>query len=267
MNPRLPAAMLAISALAACATIGGDGEQRQAAIDTSGAPQGARPVDRQARERIAREDMLTQMAFWAGEYQTFPNDLEAAQRFAEALRKGGRADRAATIAGEAIGRFPDDRQLLTTYGYAQIASGRPQEALRPLALVAAAEPENWRVRSALGAALDQLGRFADARRAYQEALALQPNEPRVLTNLGVSHIMAGEPAEAETILRQATSLPGAPAEARQNLAIALALQGRFDEAEQIERIDLPPAAAAQNMRYLRGLLTDPRRWGDMGRPG
>jgi len=266
MNARLPAAMLAISTLAACASMGG-GEVRQAALNTSGAPEGARAVDRSARERIAREDMLTQMAFWAGEYQTFPNDLEAAQRFAEALRKGGRVDRAVQIAGEAMSRFPDDRQLLTTYGYAQIAAGRPQEALRPLAMVASGEPDNWRVRSALGAALDQLGRYGEARRAYAEALALQPNDPRILTNMGVSHIMAGEPADAEPILRQAVALPNAPAEARQNLAIALALQGRFDEAEQIERIDLPPAQAAENIRYLRGLLSDPRRWNDMGRAG
>ncbi len=260
---RLPAALLAVSTLAACATSGG-GEQ---AVNTTGALAGVRPVDRQARERITREDTLTQMAFWAGEYQTFPNDLEAAQRFAEALRRGGRVDRAVQIAGEAIGRFPEDRQLLTTYGLAQIASNRPQEALRPLALVATAEPDNWRVRSALGAALDQLGRYNEARLAYQEALALQPDDPRILTNLGVSHIMAGEPADAEPILRRAVERPNAPAEARQNLAIAIALQGRFDEAEQLERIDLPPAQAAENMRYLRGLLSDPRRWGDLGRAG
>ncbi|MFO1016620.1 MAG: tetratricopeptide repeat protein [Hyphomonadaceae bacterium] len=261
---RFSAAMLAVSTLAACATVGG-GEHAQ--VNTSGAPEGARPVDRQARRAVAREDILTQMAYWAGEYQTFPNDLEAAQQFSEALRKGGRFDRAVQVAGEAIGRFPEDRQLLTTYGLAQIAHGNPQDALRPLALVAAAEPENWRVRSALGAALDQLGRFDDARRAYQEALALQPNDGRILTNLGVSHIMAGEPDEAEPILRQAVAQPSAPPEARQNLAIALALQGKFDEAEQIERNELPPAVAAENMQYLRGLLSDPRRWNDMGRQG
>jgi Flp pilus assembly protein TadD len=167
------------------------------------------------------------------------------------------------IAAEAIQRFPEDRQLLTTYGLALIASGRAHEALRPLALVATAEPENWRVRSALGAALDQLGRYGEARAAYQEALAIAPDNPRVLTNLGVSHIMAGDPATAETFLRQAADQRGAPPEARQNLAIALALQGRFDEAEQIERVDLPPAQAAENMRTLRGLLSDPRRWTDV----
>ncbi len=260
---RLPLALLAVSALAACATTG-EGTSAHVAAATPA----ARSVDRDARERIVREDMLTQMAFWAAEYQTFPNDLEAAQRFAEALRRGGRADRAAQIAAEALGRFPQDRSLLATYGYAQIASGRPHEALRPLALVAAAEPENWRVRSALGAALDQLGRFAEARQAYQEALAIEPANARVLTNLGVSHIMAGEPAEAEGYLRQAAEQRGAPPEARQNLAIALALQGRFDEAEQIERVDLPPAQATANMRYLRSLLSDPRRWADVrGRGG
>ena len=262
----LPFALIAVSSLAACATTGEGASQSNAAALENAAP-GARPIDRHAREQVAREDALTQMAFWAAEYQTFPNDLEAAQRFSEALRKGGRTDRAAQIAGEALSRFPDDRQLMTTYGYAQLTLERPQQALRPLAVVAAAEPENWRVRSALGAALDQLGRFPEARQAYQEALALQPNNPRILTNLGVSHIMAGEPDEAEPILRQAIAQPSAPPEARQNLAIALALQGKFDEAEQIERNELPPAVAAENMQYLRGLLNDPRRWNDMGRQG
>lgn len=256
---RLPATLLALSALAACSTFrGGDGE----AASALGA---ARPIDREARERIGREDLLTQMAYWAGEYQAYPNDLEVARRFAEALRRGGRTDRAVQIAGEAIGRFPEDRPLLTTYGLAQIAAGRPHEALRPLALVAAAEPENWRVRSALGAALDQLGRYTEARRAYQEALALQPNDAGVLTNIGVSHIMAGEYEQAETVLRQASSLTGAPLQARQNLAVAIALQGRFDEAEHVASIDLPPAQAAANVAYLRGLLSDPRRWDEVGR--
>lgn len=261
LNKRLPVALLALSALGACATTG-----TGSVADASATIEGVRSVDRGARQRIAREDMLTQMAFWAGEYQTFPNDLEAAQRFADALRRGGRADRAAQIAGEALGRFPEDRTLLTTYGYAQIAAGRPHEALRPLAMVAASEPDNWRVRSALGAALDQVGRFPEARRAYQEALAIQPNEPRVLTNLGVSHILAGEPQEAEESLRQAVGLANAPIEARQNLAIALALQGRFDEAEQIVRIDLPPAQSAATMTYLRGLLRDPRSWNELRTP-
>lgn len=259
---RLPAALIALSTLAACATTGEGASQ-----SADGALAGNPTVDRQARQRIGRDDMLTQMAFWAAEYQTFPNDLEAAQRFADSLRKGGRNDRAVQIATDALARFPDDHQLLNTYGLAQIAIGRPEEAVRSLTLVARAEPQNWRARSALGAALDQLGRYPEARSAYAEALAIQPNEPRVLTNIGVSHIMAGEAEEAEAVLRQASDIPNAPPETRQNLAIALALQGRFDEAERISSVDLPPAQAAANAQYLRGLLNDPRRWGDVGRGG
>ncbi len=261
---RLPFALLAISSLAACASTGeGSGEGAGESLSQHAAIAGARPIDRGARERIARDDMLTQMAFWAGEYNTFPNDLDAARHFAEALRQGGRTDRAVQVAGEALGRFPDDSPLLTTYGLAQIAADHPQEALRPLALAAEADPRNWRVRSALGVALDQLGRTDEARRAYQEALAIQPGDPGVLTNIGVSHLISGQPEEAEPILRQAVALPGAPPQARQNLAIALALQGQFAEAEQLERIDLPPATAQANMIFLRSLLSDPRRWGDL----
>lgn len=255
---RLPLTLALVAGLAACATTG-----EGAGAGLEGAQTLAPTIDPQARREVAREDMLTQMSFWAGEYQAFPNDLEAAQRFSEALRLGGRADRAAQVAAEALSRFAEDRALLTTYGLAQLAAGRPQESVRPLALVAQAEPENWRVRNALGVALDQLGRFDQARLAYQEALRLHPEDAGVLTNLGVSYLMAGEPQQAEPILRQASALPSAPAQARQNLAIAVALQGRFDEAEQLSRADLPANAAAANVAYLRALLSDPRRWDDI----
>lgn len=267
---RIAFALIAASSLAACATSG----QQHASVDPSAARSdqdthaaASRRVDRHARAEIGRQDMLTQMAFWAGEYDTFPNDIEAAQKFSECLRLAGRADRAASVAGEALQRFPQDPALLRTYGLSQIATEHPQEALRPLALLAAADAHDWKARSALGAALDQLGRFTEARQAYQEALALQPNDVSVLTNMGVSHLMEGDPAAAEPILRQAVAQPNAPPEARQNLAIALALQGKFGEAEQLERVDLPPAQVASNMQYLRGLLSDPHRWGDVAHSG
>lgn len=261
---RFAAALAAAGALSACAGAGA-GERADVARNTGPAHAQANParIDPEARARVGREDMLTQMAFWAAEYQTFPDDLEAAVKFADALRRGGRYDRAAQVAGEAAQRFPESAPLLMTLGLSQIAAGHPQEALRPLAMVAAADAEDHRARSALGAALDQVGRFADARRAYQEALAIKPDDPSVLTNLGMSHLLSGEPEEAEAVLRQAAALPGAPPETRQNLAIALALQGRFEEAERIERIDLPPAIVAENMSYLRGLTSDSRRWGDL----
>lgn len=268
---RLALSVLAASTLAACASTGQHANANAGAQNSPdhAAPQRQaraappRTPDRHAREQITHQDMLTQMAFWAGEYDTFPNDLEAAQKFSEALRRGGRADRAASIAGEALQRFPNDHPLMLTYGLAQISSHSPQEALRPLAALAEADPHDWRVRSALGVALDQLSRFPEARQVYAEALTISPNNARVLTNMGMSHLMEGDASGAEPILRQAVAQADAPAEARQNLAVAIALQGRFEEASQLERVDLPPAQAAANMQYLRGLLSDPHRWEDL----
>ncbi|MET0181743.1 MAG: tetratricopeptide repeat protein [Caulobacterales bacterium] len=250
---RTALSIAALGALAACATTGtGSGA---AASDTH--------IDREARRQVAHENLLTQMTFWAQEYAAYPTDLEAGQKFSEALRLGGQFDRASQVASEALSRHEDDQQLLMTLGLAELGARQPNDALQPLAMVAHLDRQNWRARSALGVALDQLGRTDEARRAYQEALALKADDPGVLTNLGVSHLMAGEPAEAETLLRQAAALPNAPPEARQNLAIAVGLQGRFDEAEQLERIDLPPNLVAENMSYIRSLLDNSRSWSSL----
>lgn len=241
--------------LAACATTGQ--EARPAA--TPGAP----TVDRAARDAAGRQDMLSQMTFWARETQLFPDDLEAAQKFAESLRLGGRADRAVEVALGALEKHPEDKVLMRTYGLSLLIAGRPQDAIRPLALIAAGDPKDWRIRSALGAALDQVNRSNEARAAYREALALRPDDAGVLTNLGVSYLMTGDAEEAEETLKRAAAQPGASAETRVNLAIAVALQGRFDEAERLQRVDLPPDMVAANMTYLRALQSDPRRWGEL----
>jgi len=225
--------------------------------------QGTAQVDAAARNAIEREDMLAQMTFWAKETQAHPNDIEAMRKFVEALRKGGRGARAAEVASAAIEKFGPDRFLLSGLGQALVASGRGVEALRPLALAAQADPQDWRVRMALGIALDQAGQSDQARAAYREALAIKADDPGLLTNYGVSFLMTGENENAETILRQAAALPGATPETRMNLAVAIALQGRFDEAERLQRVDLPPQMVAENMAYLRSLISSPHRWQEL----
>jgi Flp pilus assembly protein TadD len=251
------AAMVPALMLAACATTGAEKSAEPAL-----AP-GEPPFDRAAREAAGRENMLSQMTFWAAEYQAHPNDLESAQKFVDALRKGGRPERAATVAVEALEKHPDDRGLVRSLGLSLLLAGKPQEALRPLALAASGDARDWQIRSALGAALDQLSRPSEARAAYREALAIKPDDASVLTNLGVSYLMTGDATEAEEALQKASALPGASAETRVNLAIAVALQGRFDEAERIQRVDLPPDMVSANMQYLRNLQSDPRRWGEL----
>jgi Flp pilus assembly protein TadD len=248
-------AVLPVLLAAACATAG----EKTAEAGRPGTPQ----IDRAARTAIERQDTLTQMTFWAQEYAVHPQDLETAQKFVDALRYGGRADRAATVALEALEKHPDDRKLMRSYGLALLASGKPRDALRPLALAAQGDAKDWSIRSALGAALDQVGRPVEARQAYREALAIKADDAGVLTNMGVSFLMTGDMADAEKMLQQAAALPGASAETRMNLSIAIALQGRFEEAERIQRIDVPPDMIAANMAYLRALQTDPRRWGEL----
>jgi Flp pilus assembly protein TadD len=248
------AAAAALSALGACASLRAD----------DAALAGQTPsVNAAARAAIAREDVLSQMTFWATEYGAYPNDLEAAQRFAEILRRGGRHDRAVQVASEALQRHQSDVDLMRTLGLALLQADRASEALRPLAMVAQALPQDWRARSSLGVALDKVQRYPDAQRAYREALAIQADEPNVLNNLGMSYLLSGDAAGAERAFRQAVAAQGAPPEARTNLAVAVALQGRFEEAEQLARADTPPNLAMQNVAYLRGLFADPRRWGDL----
>ena len=223
---------------------------------------GKSKIDRTARVEVERQELLTQMTFWAGEYAAFPDDLEAALKFSEVLRKAGRADRALEVAKGALDRAPGNTDLTRAYGLALLSTGRSADAIRPLTTLAQLDPTDWRARSALGVALDEQGRYEDARRAYKEALAIKADEPSVLTNMGVSYLIGGDAVTAEKLLRQASALPSAPAEARQNLALAVGLQGRFEEAEQLQKVDLPPALVANNMAYLRGLITDDRRWGD-----
>jgi Flp pilus assembly protein TadD len=219
-------------------------------------------VDKAARISIEREDTLAQMSFWAAEYATFPEDIEAAERFSQVLRKAGRPERGVEVARTALERNPGHRELTRDYALALLASGRSGEALRPLMWLTQSDPQDWRARSSLGVALDEQGRYEEARQIYKEALALKADDPGILTNLGVSYLVSGDAQTAEKLLRQASALPTAPPEARQNLALAVGLQGRFEEAEQLQKVDLPPALVANNMSYLRGLITDDRRWGD-----
>jgi Flp pilus assembly protein TadD len=48
-----------------------------------------------------------------------------------------------------------------------------------------------------------------------------------------------------------------------NLALVVGLQGRFDEAMQIAQQDLPPQEAQANIAYLRQMLSEADRWGQV----
>jgi Flp pilus assembly protein TadD len=99
--------------------------------------------------------------------------------------------------------------------------------------------------------LAQAGRTAEAKAAHAQALALAPDNPIALSNAAMFQASQGDRAGAETLLRKAVAQPGSSLQVRQNLALVLGLQGKLDEAEQIQRQDLPPQMANNNLAYLK----------------
>lgn len=188
-------------------------------------------------------------------YRSNPDDAEAALRYAQALRATEQRAQAVAVLEQATLRNPRNMALLGTYGRALSEAGDYNQALDVLSRAHTPDAPDWRILNAQGAVLDQLGRHAEAQRYYASALKIAPNDPSILSNLGLSYVLIKDLRRAEATLRRAASQPGARPKVRQNLALVVGLQGRFADAEQIARADLPEAEAADNVRYLREMLS------------
>ena len=187
-------------------------------------------------------------------YRANPGDVEAALRYAQALRAAGQRAQAVAVLEQASLHNPRNMELLGAYGRALADAGNYQQALDVLGRAHLPEHPDWRILSAQGAVLDQIGRHADAQRYYETALKIVPEEPTVLSNLGLSYALSKDLARAESTLRRAATGAHVDPRVRQNLALVIGLQGRFAEAETIARADLPPDEAAANVAYLRQML-------------
>lgn len=242
--------------LSACATAPSSEEDAlKASMQRDIAPQ-----TKEARDTIRRQDVLTQAAFWAKEYDKNPADREAALELARTIRVLGNAERAAEVATQALTLYPRDAELLLVAGQALVQNANGRTALDYLLSAAALQPGNWQAHMALGVAYDQMGKPIKARSAFNQALAIEPTNPGILSNLGLNYASDGNPEMAERYLRQAVAQPGAPVQARQNLALTLALQGRFDEANAVAAEDLPTEMAQKNVEYVRAMVVRPNRW-------
>lgn len=201
---------------------------------------------------------------WEQRYDRNPEDKTAALNYAATLRAMGRHEQAVAILRRAVLAHQDDRDVLAAYAKALTAAGRFEEALQVISQAHSQARPDWRLLSAQGTILDQLGRHADARAAYAGALNIRPDEPTVLSNLGMSYVLEGNLVEAERTLRQAVAGgQRVDPRVRGNLALVVGLQGRFDEAMQIARQDLSPQEAEANISYLRQMLSEADRWGQI----
>jgi Flp pilus assembly protein TadD len=201
------------------------------------------------------------MEAWGARYRQDQSNVEAAIKYARALRAIGQRAQAVAVLEQAAIRNPQNMPLLGEYGRALAAAGNLQQALDVLSRAHTPDNPDWRILSAQGAVLDQLGRHTEAQQHYTSALKLMPDEPSVLSNLGLSYLLTKDLKRAEDTLRRAAAQPGAEPKVRQNLALVVGLRGKFAEAEQIARQGLPPDEAAANVDYLKQVLAERKRGG------
>jgi Flp pilus assembly protein TadD len=157
-------------------------------------------------------------------------------------------------------KHPQDNDVLSEYGKSLAATGNFKKALQVIQRAQRPDRPDWRLFSAQGAILDQLDQSQAARIQYRKALDIVPNEPSVLSNLGMSYVLTGDLRGAETFLRRAIQHPRADSRVRQNLALVIGLQGNFQEAEKVARGELDQAAAEENIKFLRQMLSQQSAW-------
>lgn len=205
------------------------------------------------RADIARQDPVTQVAFWTREVAIDPSDADAGTALATALRALGRPADAVDAAQRVLSLHPNHAPALFEVARAHISLGHGFYAIKPLQLAAAGDPKDVRPWALLGIAYEQNEQPELAKAAYDQALRISPDDPAALSNYALFRATHGDAAGAETMLRRAAAQPGASATERQNLALVLGLQGKMGEAERLIRQDLPPEQADANLAYLRSL--------------
>jgi len=205
----------------------------------------------QERQAADRMEPLARAAFWAAQFNLDPKDTDAGLHLSAAMRAMGRYEEANDVVQQLLVTSPDNVDALLESARVAVASGQGFFAVAPAQKAMALAPTDWRAPSLLAVGLAQIGRTAEALQATRKAMAMAPDNPTVLSNAAMFYASQGDRAQAETLLRKAILAPGAGVQVHQNLALVLGLEGKFDEAEQIQREDLPPQMAANNMAYLK----------------
>lgn len=214
-----------------------------------------------ARATIDRRDPVTRAAFWATEYNENPKDRDVTLHFIAALADGESWARVLEVADDAIVNFGEALDFALPRARALVFSDRAFEAVQNLRRLDAKNPQDWRVASALGLALDAAGIYPEAVEAHRRAQALEPRDAKLVANLGFAVLLNSDPAEASRLLSAAHDMDRADVQIAQNLMLALGVQGKFAEAERVAADSLPPDLAANNLAFLKAMLSEQRRWG------
>lgn len=202
----------------------------------------------------APADPRRDIATYQERVRSNPKDVDAALKYARALRATGQRAQAVAVMEQAVLAQPSNKALLAGYGRALADNGNFQQAFDVLGRAHSPEDPDWRILSAQGAVLDQLDRHDEARQYYASALKIVPDDPSVLSNLGLSYLLSKDLPKAEETLRRAQAHAPGDMRVRTNLAVVVGLQGRQSEAETIMKADLPPEQGSANVAALKRLL-------------
>lgn len=118
---------------------------------------------------------------------------------------GGRFDRAAELAAQAIEdgqRHPD---LLNVLAFRHSEAGRLEDAVALLAEALRAAPRDPHILYSMGFCLSRLGRDGEAMAAFDASLAALPGFPAPLNQKGLILERRGDDAQAERFYRQASA--------------------------------------------------------------
>jgi tetratricopeptide (TPR) repeat protein len=187
-----------------------------------------------------------------------PNDSEAHNKLAVALRLAGRSAEAERSYRRALALKPDYAQAEYNFANLLATLGRPAEAEASYRRALELEPDYAQAHANLANLLASLGRLEEAEPSFRRALALKPDFPDVHNNLGNLLKRLGRRAETEASYRRALALNPDYPESHYNLANVLSELGRFEEAELGYRraVELRPAFAdaynnlATTLRHL-----------------
>jgi Flp pilus assembly protein TadD len=249
MYPLLPrphglARLRAVTALSAVLLLGLCGCQTDGLSDITGS----------LGDKAEKTSPAKSLEFYRDRYRSNPNDIDAALKYAKALRASGQRSQAVAMLEQAMIAHPGDKALMAGYGRALADNGNFQQALEVLGRAHSPEDPDWRILSAQGTILDQLGRGEEARQYYASALRIVPDEPSVLSNLALSYVLSKDLAKAEETLRRANSRGNADPRVKLNLALVVGLRGNMAEAESLAKEGQPPEEAAANVTYLKRML-------------
>jgi Flp pilus assembly protein TadD len=211
----------------------------------------SKPTTPEMRAAADRLEPLARATFWAGEVNRNPHDAEAGVKLAQALRQLGRGSEAYDAAQQVLTFQPDNIDALLESARAAIAQGQGFFAIAPARKIEALKPKDWRAPTLLGIAYEQTTQPDLALAAHRRALALAPENAAVLCNIGMFYAAQGDRAQAEIFLRKAAGRPDATTQVRQDLALVLGLEGKLAESEALQRQDLPPQLAENNIAYLK----------------